>query len=369
MRGNFLKQVQGIISKAIPYLFKASFTAANQGFINSQVLDTSAEGVQTGSMTVKNGDSTNPWSIASNLLFCDAQAYATYPPYAYAPSRSRVVGQSFIGTCRLEVLDAGYTGPYFGYLDTITNPGHANNIGSFAFYNGFIYCHPSSMLVKAFSVATDYKFAVVDNGSNAFHMFMHNGTKWILEHIIQGSTVTIYPGLMCRQQLAGRDGTFKDIKIPDIALPNLLTPASSDTSVVTEDTFTHIADCYIESLVTTLPSSGNYDIEFRIQDANNKWILRTTSAGTVSLIEVVTGTPTTRGTSGTALANGQIIKCIAEDDDITFFVNNVGRTTYASATNFKTATSGKVVFGSGAISYIKTWARGTNNEYTALDVF
>lgn len=75
------------------------------------------------------------------------------------------------------------------------------------------------------------------------------------------------------------------------------------------DTFAHAAGSqWVEFVLTTLPSSGSIEVEFRRQDANNCWRLQVTSAGAFNLIEVVGGTPTTRANIASN-ANGDLLRC------------------------------------------------------------
>lgn len=112
------------------------------------------------------------------------------------------------------------------------------------------------------------------------------------------------------------------------------------------DTFTHLADGWVEFLVTALPSSGSIDVRFRVQDATNYMQVTINSSGNLVLNEVVSGTPNALGSSAAAIANGDTVK-------VTFFGANVrvmegvnssytNRITTAAASNFQTATAGNL---------------------------
>ena len=64
---------------------------------------------------------------------------------------------------------------------------------------------------------------------------------------------------------------------------------------------------------------------------------------------------------------GDVVRIVAEDDDIALYSADTKRGAYASATNFKTDTGGKIVFGSGAVAYLADWSRGTDGVYSDLD--
>ena len=104
--------------------------------------------------------------------------------------------------------------------------------------------------------------------------------------------------------------------------------------------FTHEADCTIEFEVTTLPSAGGIAFAFRVEDDENKWYLSIDSAGNIVLYEEVNDGLTARGSSLAAVANGNRIVVIAEDEVIRVYVDNALEITYSSAANFKTETSG-----------------------------
>lgn len=108
------------------------------------------------------------------------------------------------------------------------------------------------------------------------------------------------------------------------------------------DTFTHEADCVIEFELVALPGGADVvDVEFRRQDATHHWTIRINAAGDLILIEDNAG-ETARITDAGVLAGGERIVCVADDDDITLYYDTTQAGTYASATNFKTLTSGEI---------------------------
>jgi hypothetical protein len=122
------------------------------------------------------------------------------------------------------------------------------------------------------------------------------------------------------------------------ATDHLISPAALTT-------YRHEANCWLEFTIPTLPSAGNLDVHFRKQDANNYWIARVNSAGDFSLQEVVAGSATQRANTAAIVAAGNRIVLIVDGSTIKGFTGaGVGgiRWTYASASNFATATSGQV---------------------------
>ena len=133
------------------------------------------------------------------------------------------------------------------------------------------------------------------------------------------------------------------------------------------DTFEHEADCLIEAEIDTIPSSDQIELRFRIQDANNYWRVTIDSSGNIDLDEVVSGSPTQRGTSAGVISNSDRIVIIADDETIKVYEANNLRITYTSAANFKTATSGELETEGtgGAVSDIVSWPRALSGAALA----
>lgn len=162
-----------------------------------------------------------------------------------------------------------------------------------------------------------------------------------------------------------------------VRVTQLPAPFDSDTGLATDvhagsvsagTTFAHEANALIEYTVTMLSALGNIDVLFRVQDASNYWICRTNSSGDISLQEVVAGSATQRSNTAGVVANGHRIVIIADGTTIKVYSNNTLRITYASATNFATATAGEVdALGTGGVvSDLKTWPRTLSGEAAAI---
>jgi hypothetical protein len=134
------------------------------------------------------------------------------------------------------------------------------------------------------------------------------------------------------------------------------------------DTFTHEADTLIEFTVTTLPSSGQIEVRFRIQDTSNYWQVTIDASGDLDLDEVVAGSATQRGTSAAAIANGDRIVITANDQTLRVYEANTLDITYTSAANFKTETSGEIesLGTGGAVSDLIAWPRTLSGAALAL---
>ncbi|RYX84201.1 hypothetical protein EON83_10925 [bacterium] len=121
--------------------------------------------------------------------------------------------------------------------------------------------------------------------------------------------------------------------------------------------FTHTADCVLEFNPTTIPTADTIDIWFRQQDANNGWLIRIASSRNLQLFEMVAGVLTSRVNVATAVTAGQRVEVHVEGSTIRLFTGTTLRATYASATNFQTATNGMVSHGDGAVADMIAWPR------------
>lgn len=388
---SMIRQVGGDVAAAvaaITYLLRATFTAGNQTFSDAQVLDTEAEGVEDGQLTVTG----TGVDILSNELVVDVADQGVL-----GESAARSIGLACIFTHEAN-HNSARTAAGFTANTSMVNADNRNDgllLASSSQWNINVNLKTTAdttagshffwLDTSSYALNTPYTFALIVGGYNVNGVpyntgdtkadFVYGGNifrnvagTWILGYRVSGGNDTpLYP--IMQAGFTARSHTIDSFVVPDVDLSALLVPNNLDTSVATTDAFTHIADCVIESLVTTLPSSGNYDIEFRRQDDTHKWICRTTSAGAISLIEDDAGEVTRIGPVAAAVSNGDRIVIVAEDDDIIIHSADVRRGAYASAANFKTDTGGKVVFGSGTIAHIADWSRGTDSAYSDLGTY
>lgn len=226
------------------------------------------------------------------------------------------------------------------------------------------------------AAATDYHVAIVQQ--TAGNLYLIKGgtfTSWTLVYATgTGANATLYP------MLANYDGVQALDWLRTAQLP---APFTTDYGIATtrlagaraaNDTGSHEADALLEFTVGTVPSGGQADFRFRRQDATNYWSVTVDSSGNLDLDEVVAGVVTQRGTSAGVIANGDRIVIATSGVAIRVYEANMLRITYASATNFATATTFLLADEGtgGAVTNIVTWPRtlsgqalATLNAYTA----
>jgi hypothetical protein len=177
--------------------------------------------------------------------------------------------------------------------------------------------------------------------------------NWTVLWISNASTnATWYPSWGC--------GTGSRVHVKNLRVADLPVPWNTDFGLATQrlagtvaegTTFAHEANCLV-GWTTALSTS----FAFRRQDDANCWRVDVAADGSATLNEVVASAVTARGTvaAGTVAAGHRCV-VIADGTTIRFYSNNALRITYASAANFQTLTTGKVI--SGTPSDLVSWPR------------
>lgn len=282
---------------------------------------------------------------------------------------TNVVGRTLLATIRLTSgsltvlawkeaanldIQAGAGNRYFINLSATSNTIHVG------------VASVSSFSVGDWVTNQAYRLAISRRSAGAF-MLIKGGafTEWTLLWVAtEAMADSLYPVL---SNLSGV-GTLDNLKVADLDAPwNTdfgISVQRLSGSVAAGTSFTHEADCLIEYTVTAVSSGADMDVLFRIQDASNYWRLRVNNAGGLILAEVVAGTPTTRGSVAGVVANGDRVVIVAAGSTIRVYEANTLRITYASATNFATATAGEVdTLGTGGVvSDLISWPRTLSNQ-------
>lgn len=216
------------------------------------------------------------------------------------------------------------------------------------------------------ATATPANYFIILRTTGAFYVI---GDTLVMVSTIPNNT-PVYPAI------------YKDelgAEIDFLRVSQLPVPWDTDNGIATEilagardagETFVHEADCLIEFEVVAVPSAGQIEVKFRIQDASNYWMVTIDSDGDLDLDEVVDGTPTQRDTAATVVNDSDRIIIVVDNETIMVYEVSTLRLDYSSAANFKTETDGELEDegSDGSVSDIISWPRTLSGDAkSALD--
>ncbi len=214
---------------------------------------------------------------------------------------------------------------------------------------------------------TEYELGVVAMAGGGSHYLIKGGTytDWTRLFISHTeATATLYGGYTPR--VGGTDIHTVD----DFSIFQLPTPWDTDTGMAyaelagsrnAGDLFTHPANGHIIFDVPTLPSAGQIEIRFHVQDNQNYWQATIDSAGDFDLDEVVAGVATQWATSAAAVVAGNKVELIFDGAIYAAIVLNgtsySREHSYSSMSNFNTEINAELeTLGTGgAVSDIQTY--------------
>jgi len=378
---------------ACKYLLRATFDAANQGYTDAQVLDTAAEGVQKGQLTVVEVDGT--LAIVSNKCAFTAQTTVAWGDLGfYSPQAiTRALGRALLSTVN---VDANNTfGPLLHWLDdadldpedwiyfiSMQNSGwtHCQTYDGAAgeLENNEIFQH---------SASTDYQFAIVLGGYDSNGMPWRSGqasasflygaaffikggtfTNWTLVwRSAQMNTATLYVGFQnsnsvgtidnfrvpdrsyqavlqptCLSTFTGSNGTSLDAITPEVGgswteqsgdwdiQGNRASLATAANSVAT--VASGISDILADCVAVSVDIGGYAGIALRFSDTSNYWYVRVhRSENNFAIIEVNGGGFTIRATTPITYAGNHDVRCIAYGQTIDAFMDGGNKLTYGAA--------------------------------------
>lgn len=299
------------------YDLDATWTAGNQTFSGAQVLDTSAEGVDTGSMTVFD-DSTGTVKIDTNRLEIVGSGVLNHTGVYLTSGFTKALGKAAFMTfthntatdCYMGfITTAGITeGSMFGTRFTFNDNLNvtAGNAGS-----------PSTR-VGVVVDAVQYKVLFLAGGYNSTKIPFNTGDtvadfKYGYQSFIKGGIYTNWTRLWLNPQ----DNTtplyivaqtpsdtqyYVDFLIPTNTLNSntMFVPAYLSTSTDESDHDTGVSDFLLEVVFDTPPSGTDpLDIRYRKAGTNSHWILRVTPGTAGTDLEIIedNGGETQRATS------------------------------------------------------------------------
>lgn len=196
----------------------------------------------------------------------------------------------------------------------------------------------ASSHIFEFAANTRENLAVILRSTGAFFLRNQASAGWKLVWIDSAAnTSTLYATTAPYQQAL--DLYAHAVKQFTLDFETALKTDEISGSVSAGATFTHEADCWLEFDLDTTPSVGDrLRFAFRWEDDNNCWLLWWSTTG-VTLYEYVASVATGRGSA--TIAAGVRVKVLCSGTTIKVYADDVLKITYASATNFQTATAGK----------------------------
>jgi hypothetical protein len=289
------------------------------------------------------------------------------PKLRYSSSVTRGLGKILMGTLCLK--DA-FTNFSFGL-------GNAED--TFSNING-IYFLPGSVIriddntTSSIDVGlyTDinytYKCAIILRAGGAFYC-IKGGPEYpdwtLLWPGYRNTTATLYPILASYDAPVDVSNVFltssvspwnsSEYALATSYLPGLRTTAS--------ERFTHDTEFILE-WKTGLPGVGCY-MGFRYQDSNNYSRVYLAANGSLQLHDVIAGGQNIRGTAGagTVSANSKIT-VLAYGSNIIVYVDGTERIVYATATNFKSNTTG-IIINENMYTDVIAWPRTIKGAFNS----
>lgn len=362
----------------IQYQLRATFPTDAAAPMGTSPITYGPEPGGVGQLRLVQVDGSSEWRIASNLLELTASSVTELPAMSIASGLTRTPGLAFKTRVAQNPNGPGPNeaiSPVMGWSTANQAAGAATIEGlSFWFGSTFgaIERNPTTPTLNLFSytanVLQTFTFVLRSTG-----FFIFIGDKLAYVSAVNNNT-PLFP--LVSQLSANRHTP----RIASARVAQLGGPFATDNGYATtaltgarsvNDTFAHVANSHmIEFVATTLPSSGSITVDFRRADANNYWRLALDSAGALTLVEVVAGSPTTRATLNSN-ANGDRLMCYMDGSGAQIMRSRAGAgvsaAAYTSVSTGTTQTAGIVssLGTGGAISNLITWPMTLTGEALA----
>ena len=377
----------------LAYLLRAPFTGDDQGYANAQVLDTVAEGITAGSLTV--AESAGTLALVSNKCAYTGGG-GWFVTFLISQAIDRALGRTLLAT-----ISKSATNTFAPVLLWNSDASFAD----FTELQGFGAYFPNSAnlqamnraglvpTIGAYAAATDYQVALVLGGYTASGIPWYTGqtpTDYLYGQtaFIKGGAYTTWTRLF--QVILHNDdpiyavvtsynatGTFDSIRVPDVSLSTLLQPthlstfdAANGTSLDaitpeigtgwTEDTGnwdiqgnkanvvslvgsvaratvdSGLSDCVIHCTVRMTGAATDMALMFRYTDTSNYWYLVASySVNTISIQELQGGVWAQRAFSVYTInrdTDYQLLITLS-GNDIRVCIDGAVATTYTSSFN------------------------------------
>jgi hypothetical protein len=421
---------KGRAAAGCTYLLLAPFDGAeDQGYTNGQVLDTEAEGVAVGSLTVVETDGVA--ALVSDHLSLSGKSGTGWTLGTYGTGYDRVLGRTVI-VC-VQTSGAGVSDYLaFGWHDSSGNINPAQCDYSFYMNKGEIRFRGDVLLSEilgSYVVDTSYQLAFMLGGFDTDEQCWYSGaegtyiygaamlikggayTTWtMLRRISRENTATLYPFLV--HYGLGYTTLWDYLRISDHDYSAVLQPTVAD--YFTDTNSVSLADhtpnvvysggwnlagawdiqtnkarlattgipryAYVETgqagvfvrVTVTTPASGTFEdgLIVRYQDINNYFkVVLNSAAGAFQITRILSGGSVVRATTAfsPAAATTYEITFSVVGNDLQAWVDG-GKRIAVTDTSFNTATK-HGLFGnnSEAASYYDNFHGQPSSGYTALD--
>lgn len=235
-----------------PFLLRALFTAADQGYANAQVLDTALEGIFDGQLTAVEVDGT--LALTSQECVFTAQGTPAWGDQGfYSQAITRALGRTLLVKITKGSVAAGLSGPQWGW-NAEANAAQASANDNFVAVgtggdpdgvrlnlDGAAWFGPLFNIVAA----TAYEYALVLGGYDVNGVPWHTGET--PASYLYGASLFLKGGTLLTWTLLGRvsaintatlyvsvgfyntAGTLDDLRVPDVDLKAVLQPLVKDT--------------------------------------------------------------------------------------------------------------------------------------------
>lgn len=258
------------------YLLRAHFNADDQGYVDTQVLDTEAEGVSDGQLTVVEISGT--LAIVSNkYAFTPANGWNQLGVYSQAVTKA--LGRGLVTTVNLDATDTRAVVAWVDSADVDIRAVAGNRYYVYASIDGNLDIAGGGVAtgdVVAYSASTDYQIAIVLGGYSAASgvpwrsgqaaasylfgaaFFIKGGafTTWtLLFRSSEDNTATLYAVLTNYTA----SGTFDDFRVPVVDLSAVLQPTCLST--FTADNGTSLDAITPEVGGAWTEQAGDWDIQ------------------------------------------------------------------------------------------------------------
>lgn len=361
------------------YFVRSNFTAADQTYTTGQNVGALDVGMVDGVVVVTDTGASQSVSIASNQLVITNTDWDN--AFVMGP---KLPLDQFIGIqTRVSVLPASGESNW-GIRSNPFTPSGIANVGLHALSNVLWVTFPvgnnsQGWFAANITPSADVETLLVMGGYDI------NGIPWdgvTVGDYLYGAAMYVLNTGGGYWQLVGKTGLYDNCHDP--IFPNLgahgntikfsnwlikdadwsasAIPTFRDTSVASGDTYTMVANGYIDCGPVTLPSAGVIRVMFRRTDDNNTDIMEIASTGVVKLIKKISGSETTLATTGSAyVANNDRVQIISDGNGLQVVNgthNTVFGTVYSGTDSAQaTATGVKVsdLGTGGVLAYIAGW--------------